>query len=335
MNAVDLGLIWAGIIVLGVAMYVLLDGFDLGLGILFPFAPDERSRDVMMASVAPVWDGNETWLVLGGTALFGAFPAAFAVLLPALYLPLMAFLLALVFRGVAFEFRHRAIQSRVVWTVSFSAGSTVAAFAQGVVLGAFVQGFRVEDGVFAGGLLDWLTPFSLFTGAALVAGYGLLGATWLILKTEGRLQDWAYRMAWRLLLAVLAGLGVVSLWTPLLSDDIAERWFSLPNVLFLWPIPLVTLLDAALLARALKRRRERAPFLHAVGLFLLSFLGLGISLWPYLVPRDMTVAEAASAPAAQGFLLVGVLLLLPLILGYTWYSYHVFRGKVEPDAGYH
>lgn len=331
----DLAHIWAVIIVLGVVMYVILDGFDLGLGILFPYAPTSGDRATMMASVAPVWDGNETWLVLGGVALFAAFPLAFSILLPALYLPLMAFLIALVFRGVAFEFRHRAYRSRKIWTWSFTIGSTVAAFAQGIVLGAFVQGFAVEDGVYAGGVFDWLTPFSVVTGMALVVGYALLGACWLIVKTEGALQAWSFRVARGLTVAVAFFLLVVSAWTPFLAEDIVERWFGWPGILFLSPIPVVTALTVAVLWQRLRRQRERGPFPLAVALFLLAFLGLGVSLWPYVVPREVTIAEAAASPASQSFLLVGVLGLLPLILGYTFYTYRVFRGKVKPGEGYH
>lgn len=333
--SIDLAMVWAAVIVLGVIMYVILDGFDLGLGILFPFAPGPGARDTMMASVAPVWDGNETWLVLGGVALFAAFPAAFAILLPALYLPLMAFLIALVFRGVAFEFRHRAGATRRIWTAAFAGGSTVAAFAQGVILGAFIQGFRVEDGQFAGGLLDWLTPFAVVAGLALVAGYALLGATWTILKTEGQLQAWAFVVARRLTVVVALFVVVVSAWTPVLSEEIARRWFGWPGILFLSPIPLVTAVTVGVLWWTLLHRRERPPFPLAVLLFLLCFLGLAASLWPYVVPRAVTIVEASSSPAAQLFLLVGVLLLLPLILGYTWFAYRVFRGKVRPGEGYH
>ncbi len=333
--SLDLTAIWAVVIVLGVIMYVILDGFDLGIGILFPFAPAPEDRGTMISSVAPVWDGNETWLVLGGAALFGAFPLAFGILLPALYLPLMAFLVALVFRGVAFEFRHRAYRSQAVWNTSFFVGSTLAAFAQGVVLGAFVQGFAVADGRFAGGLFDWLTPFSIFTGFALVAGYALLGATWLILKTEGPLQEWCFAAARRLTVAVALFIVVVSAWTPFLAEDIVERWFGWPGIVVLWPIPLITAAMVAALWRAVSAGRERAPFPLAIGLFVLSFVGLGVSLWPFIVPRAVTIHDAAASPGSQGFLLIGVLILLPLILGYTAYTYRVFRGKVRPDEGYH
>jgi cytochrome d ubiquinol oxidase subunit II len=332
---IDLPLLWAAIIVVGVVMYVLLDGFDLGVGILFPFLPTDQDRDLAMSSVAPIWDGNETWLVLGGAGLFAAFPLAYAVILPGTYLPLLIMLLGLIFRGVAFEFRFKAQKSRHWWDKAFHYGSLAATVAQGVVLGAFIQGFRVEDRQFVGGMLDWLTPFSLMTGAALISGYALLGATWLIMKTEGPLQDRCYRLAGGLLLAVLAFIGIVSLWTPLLNPQIAERWFSWPNIAFLSPVPVVTALVAFGLWRALEGRREVLPFVLSMTLFLLSFLGLGISLWPNIIPPDISIWEAAAPPETQIFVLIGVAILLPVILAYTAFTYYVFRGKVRAGEGYH
>ena len=331
----ELTLIWAGILGFAVFMYVLMDGFDLGIGILFPFAPGEPARDQMMDSVAPVWDGNETWLVLGGAGLMAAFPLAYGILLPALYLPLLLMLIALVFRGVAFEFRYKARTSRWIWNHAFFLGSTFATFAQGLVLGAFVHGFQVEGMRFTGGVFDWLSPFSLFCGLALVAGYGLLGACWLILKTEGPVQDWAYRSARLLLLVVVAAVAVVSLWTPFLNPEIKARWFSWPNLAYLSPVPIVTAALTLALWRAIRRRNERQPFLMALGLFLLAYAGLAISLWPNAVPPDITLWEAASPPETQIFLLVGVAVLIPITLAYTAYSYYVFRGKVRPGEGYH
>ncbi|MGE0719737.1 MAG: cytochrome d ubiquinol oxidase subunit II [Alphaproteobacteria bacterium] len=332
---IDLPLIWAAIIALGIALYVALDGFDLGIAILFPFVRDDADRGTMMNSVAPVWDGNETWLVLGGAALFGAFPMAYSVLLPALYLPLTAMLLALVFRGVAFEFRFRATRSRPAWDWAFAAGSTVAAFMQGLALGAFIQGFTVVDRQFAGGAFDWLTPFSLFTGAALVAGYGTLGCGWLIMRTEGGLQARCFRLMTPFAAALLVAIAVVSLWTPLIHEDIARRWFTMPNLLIFSPVPLLVAACAFLLWRAIEARRERLPFVLTLALFFLGYTGLAISLWPMIVPPGITIWDAAAPPQSQGFILVGMLLLLPVILGYTAYSYWVFRGKVRADAGYH
>lgn len=332
---IDLPLIWAVILVFGVVMYVILDGFDLGVGILFPFAPHEADRDAMMASITPLWDGNETWLVLGGAVLFGAFPIAYGILLPALYLPLILFLFALIFRGIAFEFRGKAYRSRYLWTFSFSFGSALAAFCQGIVLGGFIQGFAVTGIHYTGGAFDWATPFSLLIGLAMLAGYGLLGATWLIVKTAGSLQDWCYRMAWRVLPLVLAAILLVSIWTPLMSEDIRQRWFTLPNLFYLSPVPVLTALATLGLVRALRRHEERTPFLYTIALFLLSFLGLGISLWPYAVPRALTIHQVSSDPKSQLFLLVGVVILLPVILSYTLYAYRVFRGKVRAEDTYH
>ncbi|HEX6978175.1 MAG TPA: cytochrome d ubiquinol oxidase subunit II [Alphaproteobacteria bacterium] len=333
--SVDLTLIWAGIIAFGVFMYVLMDGFDLGVGILFPFAPDDDSRDLMMNSVAPIWDGNETWLVLGGTGLLAAFPLAYAVLLPALYFPVLLMLVALIFRGVAFEFRFKARTSRHLWDKSFHWGSLLATFAQGVILGGFIGGFQVEGRHFAGGMFDWLRPFAIMTGLGLIAGYALLGATWLIMKTEGALQRWAYDRARQLLLAVLAFILLVSLWTPLTDAAIAQRWFSWPNIALLSPVPILTALLAFGLWQSIEQRREVLPFVCTMGLFMLSYGGLAISLWPFVIPRTVTIWEAASAPGSQAFLLVGIAFMLPATLAYTAYSYWVFRGKVRREVGYH
>jgi cytochrome bd ubiquinol oxidase subunit II len=329
-----LTLAWVVIVAVAVFMYVLMDGFDLGIGILYPFARDNRDRDTMMNAIAPVWDFNETWLILGGAGLFAAFPIAYAAVLPAMYLPLLAMLIALIFRGVAFEFRFKAERSRWLWDVSFFLGSTVAAFSQGVVLGAFVQGIRIEGRHFAGGMLDWATPFSLVCGAALVAGYGLLGATWLIWRTEGGLQGWAYGQARRLLPMVALGMAVVSVWTPFLDPAIARRWFSLPNLFVLAPLPVLAGILGVALWRALDRWAEVPPFFLAMGLFLTAYLGIAASLWPWLIPGAITVWDAAAPPESQRFLLYGMVPLVPVILIYTAYSYWVFRGKVTGE-GYH
>jgi len=327
--------IWTAILGIGVFFYVLLDGFDLGVGILYGFAPDLAARNLVMNSIAPVWDGNETWLVLGGLGLLAAFPLAFAIILPAVYFPILLMLLALIFRGVAFEFRFRDAERRSFWDHAFCYGSAIAAFAQGVVLGAFIQGFHVEGRRFAGGSLDFLTPFSIFTGLALMAGYGLLGAGWLVLKTEGDLQQWARRLGQRCFVAVLAAIVVVSVWTPLANPAIAARWFSWPNIAFLWPAPILTALAAYGEWRALRGRAEAWPFAGAVALFALSYAGIAISLWPMIAPPSVTLWQAASSPDTQVFLLIGTLFLLPIILMYTGWSYWVFRGKVRGDIGYH
>jgi cytochrome d ubiquinol oxidase subunit II len=329
-----LPLIWAGLIGTAVAMYVILDGFDLGVGILFPFADNERERDQMMRSVAPFWDGNETWLVLGGGGLWVAFPQAYAVIMPALYIPVIVMLLALVFRGVAFEFRTVS-RSKTWLNVAFTVGSGLAAFSQGVILGGLIQGIKVENGAYAGGPFDWATPFSLLCGLAIIAGYGLLGATWLTMKTEGPVAVRARGQAKWLLLAVLVFMGAVSLWTPLAESRIAERWFSLPNFYFLWPLPVVTALAAFQCWRWLENGRDVPPFLAAIALFLLGYLGLVISDFPYLVPPKLTVWDTAAAPASQIFMLLGTVALLPVILGYIAFVYWLFRGKVREGESYH
>lgn len=330
-----LPVIWALLIAVAVALYVILDGFDLGIGVLFPFARKEEERDTMMNSVAPFWDGNETWLVLGGGGLWVAFPKAYAVIMPALYLPVIVMLLALIFRGVSFEFRWVAKPAHALWDFAFAAGSIVAAFSQGVILGGLIQGITVVDGRYAGGPLDWATPFALMCGVALVFGYGLIGSTWLIAKTDGSVAAFARRVAPWLLVVVLAFVALVSLWTPVGFERISLRWFSKPNIYFLWPVPLVTLLLAWLIWRSLAAGREVLPFVGVIGLFLLSFLGLGISTFPYLVPPSLTVWDAAAAPASQIFTLIGVVFMLPIILGYFVFVFWTFRGKVRMGEGYH
>jgi len=330
----DLPLIWAGIIGIAVAMYVILDGFDLGVGILFPFAHDERERDQMMTSIAPFWDGNETWLVLGGVGLLVAFPQAYAVIMPALYLPVIVMLLALVFRGVTFEFRTVA-RRKHRWIAVFAGGSTVAAFAQGVILGGLIQGIRVENAEFAGGPFDWATPFALVCGLGVTAGYALLGATWLVMKTEGEVAERSRAHAKVLLVAVLGFMAVVSLWTPLAFPRIYERWFALPNILFLWWVPLVTALIAFAAWKWLEQGHGARPFLATIALFLLGYLGLAISIFPYLVPPTLTIWDTAAAPESQIFGLIGTLIMLPIILGYTVFIYWVFRGKVREGEAYH
>lgn len=328
--------IWIAILAAAVFLYVLLDGFDLGAGILYGFAPGEQARGLVMNSIAPIWDGNETWLILGGIGLLAVFPLAFAIIIPAVYFPLLLMLLALVFRGVAFEFNFKEPAIRRIWQRGFCFGSAAATFAQGLVLGTFIQGFRVEGRNFAGTSLDWLTPFSTLTGVALMFGYGLLGAGWLILKTEGELQDWARRMGRICFLGVLAAVAIVSIWTPLMDPEIARRWFSWPNIAFLAPVPILTALAAFAEWRALGgHMRDSAPFLLAMLLFLFSYLGIAISLWPFIVPRHYTFWDAASSQGTQAFLLVGTLFLLPIIGVYSGWSYWVFRGKVRGDMGYH
>ncbi len=327
--------IWTLILGAGIFFYVLLDGFDLGVGMLYGFAPDVQTRNIVMNSIAPVWDGNETWLVLGGVGLLAAFPLAFAIILPALYFPILVMLLALVFRGVAFEFRFRDAPHLTFWDHGFCYGSGIAAFAQGMMLGAFIQGFEVDGRHFSGSALDFITPFSLLTGIALLFGYGLLGAGWLILKTEGAIQAAARRHGRICLIAVLVAIVAVSIWTPLMNEDVARRWFSWPNIAFLSPVPVASALVAFGAWRALTGRSEAGAFIAAVLLFTLSYVGIAISLWPMIVPHHYTLWEAASSERTQAFLLVGTLFLLPVIFVYTGWSYWVFRGKVRADIGYH
>ena len=326
--------IWAAIIGLAVAMYIILDGFDLGIGITFPFARDQAERDQMMRSIAPFWDGNETWLVLGGAGLFVAFPRAYAVIMPALYLPVIVMLVALVFRGIAFEFRIVS-HSKSRWSQAFFAGSIIATVAQGVILGNLIRGIAVKDGGYAGGPFDWANPFALLCGLALVAGYGLLGATWLMMKTEGPVATRARQQAKYFLPAVLIFMAAVSLWTPLAEARIAARWFSLPNFYYLWPVPSVTALIAFMTWRGIVTGREVMPFIGAIGLFMLGYLGLVISNFPYLVPPTLTVWDTAAAPSSQTFMLIGTLVLLPFVLGYVVLIYWLFRGKVRAGESYH
>ena len=331
----DLAFIWAVLIAIAVLAYVLLDGFDLGIGILFPFLKNERQRDVAMNTVAPVWDGNETWLVLGGGGLFAVFPLAYAVIMPALYAPIIAMLLGLIFRGVAFEFRWKANRSRAIWDWSFTLGSLTAAFAQGIMLGALVQGIEVADRAYAGGWWDWLTPFSIATGIAVIIGYTLLGATWLIVKTEGDLQEQAYRWARTAGIGTMVMIGIVSLWTPFLNDIFMQRWLAFPAIIYAAPVPILVLAAAFSLYKGLQMRRELQPFLSALALFVLCFIGLGIGFYPYMVPHSITIWDAAAPDSSLLFLLVGASVLLPLILAYTAYSYWVFRGKIREGEGYH
>jgi cytochrome bd ubiquinol oxidase subunit II len=327
--------IWTTILAVGVFLYVALDGFDLGVGMLYTFAPDRRARELVMNSIAPIWDGNETWLILGSVGLLAAFPVAFAIIIPAVYFPILLMLLALIFRGVSFEFRYRDAEHRTFWDHGFAVGSAIAAFSQGVILGSFIQGYEVEGRHFVGGSFDCFTPFSIFTGLALMLGYSLLGAGWLIIKTEGTLQDWARALGRICLIGVTLAVAIVSLWTPYVDAHIAERWFSWPDIVFLAPVPLITAGLVIYAWRSLNNRSEYASFIAALGLFLMSYLGIAISLWPMIVPRHFTLEQAAASQSTQAFLLIGTLVLLPVILLYTAWSYWVFRGKVRGDIGYH
>jgi cytochrome d ubiquinol oxidase subunit II len=333
-NILDLPLIWGCLIATAVLLYVLLDGFDLGVGILFPFAPTDKCRDRMMNSISPFWDGNETWLVLGGGGLFAAFPLAYSIIMPAMYVPVILMLLCLIFRGVAFEFRFKANMSRRIWDAAFHFGSLGAAFMQGCILGGMVQGVTVREGAFAGNTFDWLSAFSMMTGLGLVCGYALLGATWTILKTGDGTQKWARKCAKYLSPFVALFMALVSLWVPFLHVGIEQRWFAPGHMLWLMPIPLMTAVLFVLLFLSLYNDKEAAPFLCSIGLFLLGYIGLGITLWPHIVPYSVTFEQAAAAPESQSLLLVGALIMLPIILGYTAYCYYLFRGKSSYEHGY-
>lgn len=334
---IDLPLIWAIIILFGVMMYVIMDGFDLGIGLLFFAVDPKEDRDVMMNTVAPVWDGNETWLVLGGAGLLVAFPMAYSVILSALYLPLILMLVGLVFRGVAFEFRFKVpAGKRRMWDKSFAGGSLLATFFQGVTLGAFIDGIAVHDGDFVGGALDWLTPFSMFVGLGLVVAYALLGSTWLVMKTEGPLQARMRRASYRLSWALLAVIGIISIWTPLAHQAILDRWFSWPRMLWFTPVPALVLAVTWWLQSSLRRESSQGmPFVLTLALIFLGYSGLGISLWPNVLPPSVSIWDAAGPPQSLGFALVGALLIIPMILMYTAWGYWVFRGKVRHGDGYH
>ena len=331
---IDLPMIWACLIAVGIASYVVMDGFDLGIGILFPFFRVGRQRDTAMNSIAPVWDGNETWLVLGGGGLMAAFPLAYSIIFPALYAPLIAMLLGLVFRGVAFEFRWRDPRHRPVWDIAFCVGSVVAAIAQGITLGALLQGIHVEGRAYAGGWWDWLTPFSLLTGASLVVGYSLLGSCWLIWKTEGALHKHARRFAKWLAIGLVAAIALVSAATPFLEGRFYERWFGWPGVLASAQMPLLVAITAFALLRSIKGGRDWLPFVLTLFLFALSMAGLAISIWPDVVPGRVSIWEAAAPERSQSFMLVGAGILIPIILAYTTWAYWVFRGKTN-EACYH
>ncbi|WP_312140811.1 cytochrome d ubiquinol oxidase subunit II [Atlantibacter hermannii] len=333
----DFAIIWFVIIVFATLMYIVMDGFDLGIGILFPFIRDNDDRDVMVNSVAPIWDGNETWLVLGGAGLFGAFPLAYAVIVDALTIPLSLMLIGLIFRGVAFEFRFKATPGhRPFWDKAFMAGSILATFCQGVVVGAVVSGFEVTGRTFSGSPLGWMTAFNFFCGAGLVVGYALLGATWLVMKSENPLESRMRALTRPLLLALLAVIAGISLWTPLAHADIADRWFSLPNLFWLLPVPLLVVALSAWLWRCTADNRSHTlPFVLTLGLIFLGFSGLGISIWPHIIPPHISLWQAAAPASSLSFMLVGALLIIPVILIYTFWSYYVFRGKVQHGEGYH
>lgn len=335
MFGLELSFIWAGIIAFAVLVYVVLDGFDLGIGILFPLTKDESERSVMMNSVSPVWDGNETWLVLGGGGLFAVFPLAYSVVMPALYMPIILMLLGLVFRGVAFEYRWRTERWKPLWDMAFFGGSLTAALCQGIALGALVQGIEIEGRAYAGGWWDWLTPFSILCGVSVAVGYAMLGATWLNLKLEGRIQRHMRSLAWPAAIGTVICMVLVSIWTPFLDNVYFARWFAWPTAGFSVIVPVLVAAVVAGLFFGLRRQQEMRPFLCAQALFVLGFIGIGISFYPHIVPPSLTIVDAAAPDSSLWFALVGTLVLVPMILAYTGYAYWVFRGKIDPSEGYH
>jgi cytochrome d ubiquinol oxidase subunit II len=334
---IDLPLVWGLIIAAAIFLYSILDGFDLGCGIIFLFAPSDKCRDKIMNSVAPFWDGNETWLVLGGGGLFAAFPLAYSILLSAFYLPIIFMLIGLILRGVAFEFRFKSATTgqRKIWDISFHIGSLLASFMQGVILGNFVQGVKVIDKQFAGGALDWANGFSIITGLSIIFGNILLGSTWLIMKTDGVTQKWSRGIALYALIYVALSMVIISITMPLIDPRISNFWFSLPMFFYLLPIPTLTTIGFLMLWYDLaKTKYEVRPFIISIILFLLGFLGLSISLYPWIIPFEFTIWQAAATSSSQSLLLIGTAIFLPIILGYTGYSYYVFKGKTSHGPMY-
>ena len=332
---IDYPLIWGLLIATSILIYVILDGFDLGIGILFPYLETDEQRSTAMNTVAPVWDGNETWLILGGGGLFATFPLAYAVLMPALYMPVLLMMFGLIFRGVSFEYRFQDKAHEKYWDIAFTGGSMLATLCQGIALGAFVQGIDVADRAYAGGWWDWLTPFSLLTGVALMVGYSLLGATWLVMKTEGALREKAIRYSRITLFLTVGFIALISLATLSLDDQFLVRWTSWPYMLYASPVPIAVIFVSYYLWRSLSGTKDYKAFIAAVSLFVLSFIGLAINMYPYIVPLELTIWQAAAPDNSLSFLLVGTLFLLPMILGYTIYAYWIFRGKVKEGEGYH
>jgi len=325
---IDVTLICALLIIFGIILYVILDGFDLGIGIIFPFAPDDQSRNIMMNSIAPIWDGNETWLIYGGGILFAAFPTAYAILLPALYIPLMLMIFALIFRGVAFEFRIKAKKSRWIWDYSFTFGSTLAAFSQGLILGSLIEGYKIDNMKFTGGSFDWLTSFSITTAFGGVFGYALLGVCWVILKTTKDTKKWAKNIVKPLNFILGLFILMVSLKTPIAYPEIAQRWFTLPNLIFLLPIPLITLYCWIKIFDFKNTHLDHMPFIYCITIFILSFIGLGISLWPYIIVNQLTIWDLSAPPKSLQLVFITLCISLPIVLGYTIFVYRLFKGKV-------
>jgi cytochrome d ubiquinol oxidase subunit II len=329
----DLVLVWAALVAFAMILYILLDGISLGVGLLFPTAAGEEERNLMMESIAPVWDANQTWLVFGGGAIFAAFPVVYGVLSSALYLPLVTFIVGLIFRGVTFEFRAHSTRKKP-WNQAFFFGSLVAVLSQGFTLGGVLTGIKISGHHFAGGAFDWLNPFSIMVGMALVPGYILLGAGYLILKTTGPVQEKARRQAFWSGMAVLAFMAVVTVWTPFHYPLVWTNWFSSPRIYFVWMFPLLGMFSAFSLRKSLTAQQEMTPLISAVGLFLSGYFGLATSMYPYAIPPTITLYEAASQPETLRFTLWGAVIVLPIVMAYIVYSYSVFRGKVSPEGYY-
>ncbi|MDF7674664.1 cytochrome d ubiquinol oxidase subunit II [Acetobacteraceae bacterium ESL0709] len=332
-----LPVVWAVIVVVAITIYVVLDGFDLGVGMLFAFEKDPSDRNVMVHTIAPVWDGNETWMILGGAVLFGVFPGGYSTLLPAFYIPIILMLLALIFRGVSFEYRILAHTERekIVWNYGFMFGSALASFCQGAILGGYVQGVSITNGIFSGSVMDWLSPFSLLCGLAVMCGYALLGATWLVWRTGGALEKRCRRWSEVLAVAMFFCIVAVSLWTPFLNAPYLRRWTEWPNIILVSPVPLLLVVCGAVMASALRKGSHRVPFFCALGWFLLTLVGLAITVWPYAIPPSLKLWDVASPISSQLVVLGGAVILLPIVLAYTVYSYHVFRGKVSAEDATH
>ena len=325
--------VWAALTAMAMIFYVILDGISLGVGLLFPAARDESERNTMMQSIAPVWDANETWLVFGGAAIFVAFPIVYSILSTALYVPLMAFIMGLIFRGVTFEFRAEAAR-KTVWDRAFFWGSLAAVVSQGLMLGGILSGIAVSREAFSGLPLDWLNPFSVMVALSLIPGYIMLASCYLIIKTDGPVQDLAYRNALRSVLLVLFFMAVVTVWTPYHYPLVWKHWFSPPRIYFVWSFPLLGMGAALKLIESLRKRRETGPLVYAIGLFMSGYLGLLTSLYPYAIPPAVTLAEAAAQAETLRFALWGAVIVLPVIIGYVIYSYSVFRGKVGEEQYY-
>jgi cytochrome d ubiquinol oxidase subunit II len=333
---IDLPVVWAVIIGLGVFIYVALDGFDLGIGLLFPFFEGKADRDVMLNTVAPVWDGNETFLVLGGAGLYGAFPVVYSTLLPANYLPLILMVVGLIFRGAAFELRAKATRTQHMWDLAFIGGSALAAMCQGIVLGSLLQGITIVDGHFGGGQFDWLSSFSLFCGFGVLFTYAALGCGWLILKTDGELQRKMRELMKPLVCVLLGIMAVVSLWTVLALPAVERRWFGSGDLVWFLPVPVLVAACVWGIFHSVRSKHESMPFLLMLALCFLGYTGLVISIWPNIIPPSLTIWDASSSHSSQLFALVGTVIVLPVILVYNAMQYRVFHGKVrEGDAGYH